>query len=367
VSNARCGGSYPAQVRSLRAAPDAPVTAVLYATKGLVDVAAAELAEVVPAAVVTGRTDRFLLVRLTPADLAELGARSRTVDDVRLLVAGPASVASADDLRRIGTTAAAAVADVLAPPDGPWSVTLAARNPPWRRRPRWDPAPILAATLNGADPTATERRPVDLRLQVDGTEAHLSVSLWERPLGKPEGGGPAWRGALRPTVAAALVRTALAASGPTAVAAGVYDPFCGSGTIAAEAVRTGAAVFASDRADEAVTLTRDRLTALGVADLDHRVFVRDVLRGPDQRVSARIVVGNLPWGGQQRVDGRIALFDAVAHLVAQRVGPDGAAVLLTTEEEALVARLRRHGLAVTARRIGLLGQTPAVVTATPPG
>jgi hypothetical protein len=353
-------------VRSLRSAPEETVTAVVYATKGLVEVAAAELAELVPDAVVAARTDRFLLVRLTPPDLAELGARARTVDDLRLLVAGPAPVATEDDLRRLGAAAADAVIGVLAPPDAPWSVTLAARNPPWRRRPRWDPAPVLAATLNGADPTATVRRPVDLRLQVDGDEAHLSVSLWDRPLGKPAEGGPAWRGALRPTVAAALVRTALAACGPKAPATGVYDPFCGSGTIVAEAVRAGAAVFASDREEAAVTLTRDRLAALDVPDTDHRVFVRDVLRGPDQRVSARIVVGNLPWGGQQRVDGRIALFDAVAHLVAQRVGPDGAAVLLTTEEEALVARLRRHGLGVTARRIGLLGQTPAVVTATPP-
>jgi predicted RNA methylase len=353
-------------VRFLRADPDRPVTAVGYATKGLVDVVAAELAEIVPAAVVTGRTDRFLLVRLTPAELAELGARARTLDDLRLLVAEPASLTGPDDLRRIASAAADVVHEVLAPPDGPWSVTLAARNPPWRRRPRWDPAPVLAATLNGADPTATERRPVDLRLQVDGAEAHLSVSLWERPLGKLDGVGPAWRGALRPTVAAALVRTALAASGPAAVASAVYDPFCGSGTIVAEAVRAGRAVFASDRAEEAVVLTRERLAALGGSDLDRRVFVRDVLRGPDQRVSARVVVGNLPWGSQQRVDGRIALFDAVAHLVAQRVGPDGAAVLLTTEEEALVARLRRHGLGVTARRIGLLGQTPAVVTAVPP-
>jgi hypothetical protein len=353
-------------VRSLGTASDAPVTAVLYATKGLVDVVAAELAELVPAAVVTGRTERFLLARLTTAELAELGGRARTVDDVRLLVAGPGSVAGGDDLRRLGATAAAAVEAVLAPPAEPWSVTLAARNPPWRRRPRWDPAPILAATLHGADPTATARRPVDLRLQVDGEQAHLSVSLWERPIGKPAGTGPAWRGALRPTVAAALVRSALAAAGPAAVASGLYDPFCGSGTIVAEAVGAGVAVFASDRAEEAVPLTRDRLAALRVPDTEHRVFVRDVLRGPDQRVSARIVVGNLPWGGQQPVDRRIALFDAVAHLVAQRVGPDGAGVLLTTEEEALVARLRRHGLVVTARRIGLLGQTPAVVTAVPP-
>ncbi|MGI5130148.1 TRM11 family SAM-dependent methyltransferase [Pseudonocardia sp. CA-107938] len=347
-------------MRSLRAAPDEPVTAVVYATKGLVDVVAAEVTELVPARIVE-RTDRFLLVRLTPAQLADLGARARTVDDVRLLVAGPAPVTGAGDLQRLGAVAADAVEARLGASEEPWSVTLAARNPPWRRRPRWEPAPVLAATLHGADAAATARRPVDLRLQVDGEQAHLAVNLWERPLGKAD--GPAWRGALRPTVAAALVRIALGAAGPAARAAGLYDPFCGSGTIVAEAARAGLAVQASDRAPEAVALTRERLAALGVPD--PQVFVRDVLRGPDQRVSARIVVGNLPWGTQQPVDGRIALFDAVAHLVAQRVAGDGAAALLTTHEEALVARLRRHGLAVTARRIGLLGQTPAVVTAHP--
>lgn len=350
-------------MRALRLPPGAPVTAVLYTTKGLVDVAEAELAELLPAATVGARTDRFLLVRLTAADLAEVGARTRTVDDLRLLVAGPAAVTTAADLTRLCAEAAATVPAVLDAPDGRWSVTLAARNPPWRRRPRFDPAPVLAAALHGADPSATRRCAVDLRLQVDDEQAHLAVNLWDRPVGKPEAGLPTWPGALRPTVAAALVRLAMAACPPALHPAGLYDPFCGSGTIVAEAVRAGLAVHASDRAEEAVASTRARLDVL---DVEHRVFVRDVLRGPDQRVDARMVVANLPWGAQQPLDGRIALFDAVAHLVAQRIGTGGAAVLLTTHEDALVARLRRHGLQVSARRIGLLGRTPAIVSARPP-
>ncbi|MEH1057513.1 hypothetical protein V6U89_20190 [Micromonospora sp. CPCC 206171] len=39
-------------------------------------------------------------------------------------------------------------------------------------------------------------------------------------------------------------------------------------------------------------------------------------------------------------------------------------MLLTTHEEQLIARLRRHGLNGASWPIGLLGQTPGIVTCT---
>ena len=71
----------------------------------------------------------------------------------------------------------------------------------------------------------------------------------------------------------------------------------------------------------------------------------------------------MPWGKQVKVDGRLALSDAVALLAGRLLADGGAAVLLTTYEEPLAARLRRQGLEVSSRRIGLLGQTPAIVLA----
>jgi Putative RNA methylase family UPF0020 len=370
-------------MRSLALPPDgtAGIRLVLYFTKGLGDVAAAEVSAIVPSAAIQLAGDRFLVLAVTAAGAARLGRQARTVDDARLLVAGPGRIAGVADFAALCAAAAARVREVL-PPDcgqlpGPWSVTVSARSPVWRRAAGWDPAPVLARHFPGADLSATERSPVDLRLQADEDMAHIALNLWSRPIGKRagagpgRGGGPGRAGALRPTVAAALVRLAISGAGPDLLARGVYDPFCGTGTIAAEAAHLGLPVFASDIDGRAAELTRQRLAAgpAGSAPeaglLRHRVFARDVRRGPAQRVSAGIVASNMPWGKQVRVDGRLALFDATALLVRHLLRDGGTAALLTTHEEPLVARLGRQGLEVTSRRIGLLGQTPAIVVASP--
>jgi predicted RNA methylase len=340
---------------------------VLHATKGLVEVAEAELREIVPHVVPRQRTERFLVVELTPAEVERIGARARTLDDLRLLVAGPTTVRDADGLDALCTAAAAEIrASVPGADDpAPWSVTLSTRNPPWRRKPRWDPKPILARALHDADPDSTERQPIDVRLQFDGEDAHATVNIWDRPLGKQDRDITAsWPGALRPTVAAALVRLAVDLGGHQAV----YDPFCGSGTIVGEAALRGLPGYASDRSPDAVRLTRDRLIRGGLDpdEARHRVFVRDACAGPDPRVDARLLVTNPPWGKQVSVRDRGALFDALARLAAHTLRSGGAAVVLTTHEEQLMARLRRHGLTATARPIGLLGQTPAIVTSCAP-
>jgi hypothetical protein len=355
-------------VRRLTIPSDVARPFVLYATKGLVDVAEAELREIVSGAAVRERAERFLVVALTPDEADRIGARARVLDDVRMVVAGPAPVRDEADLVELCRTAAAEVEASVAgaAESAPWSVTLSVRNPPWRRKPPWDPRPVLVRTLHGADPDATRRCPVDVRIQLDGEVGHVAVSLWDRPVGKHSREVTAsWPGALRPTVAAALVRLVLDLGGEDA-AAGLYDPFCGSGTIVGEAVRRGLPVFASDRSEQAVALTRERLTGMGPHqdDLTRQVFVRDVLTGPDQRVTARLLAANLPWGKQVQVEGRLALFDATALVTARMLRSGGAAALLTTREEQLIPRLRRHGLTVDSRRIGLLGQTPAVVTCT---
>jgi predicted RNA methylase len=354
----------------------AGIRLVLYFTKGLGDVVAAEVSGIVPAAAIQLAGDRFLVLALTAAEAARLGRKARTVDDARLLVAGPERIGSEAGFAALCAAAAARVREVL-PPDsggqpGPWSVTMSARSPVWRRSPGWDPAPVLARHFPGADLSATERSPVDLRLQADEDTAHVALNLWSRPIGKRAGDGPGRAGALRPTVAAALVRLAISGAGPDLLARGVYDPFCGTGTIAAEAAHLGLPVFASDIDERAAELTRRRLaagpagSAPGAAgELRHRVFTRDVRRGPAQRVSAGIVAANMPWGKQVRVDGRLALFDATALLARHLLRDGGTAALLTTHEDPLVARLRRQGLEVTSRRIGLLGQTPAIVVASP--
>jgi len=246
-------------------------------------------------------------------------------------------------------------------------VTMSARSPRWRSQPGWDPSGPIGARFHGADLAARSRAPVDLRLQVDGDLGHISLNLTARPHGKREA-GPDRPGALRPSVAAALVRLALQAASPSVIRRGLYDPCCGTGTIVAEAARLAVPVYASDVDERAVAATSDRLAALGSSSTSRpsaRVFRQDLLRGIPRDVPARIVASNLPWGKQIELPSRTDLFDAVARLTACGIAEGGASVLLTTGEQQLVARIRRHApqARITSRRIGLLGQTPAVVLA----
>lgn len=145
----------------------------------------------------------------------------------------------------------------------------------------------------------------------------------------------------------------------------------------------GLPVFASDVDPEAVQVTRERLSrlasagpvrrrradALDDAALSHRVFVHDVCHGAASRVRAGLVVGNMPWGKQVDIPSRADLFDGTAAVAREAVAEGGVAMLLTTHEDQFAARLRRAlpAMQISTRRIGLLGQTPAIVMARPAG
>lgn len=349
-------------MRTLKSPRDVARSFVFYVTKGLTDVAEAELVSIVPNVKILQREERFLVAELTPVEVDRVGTRARVVDDIRMLVAGPLTVSDEASLQTLCASAAREIRLSVPGADGnaPWSVTLSTRNPPWRRKPRWDPKPILSRMLNAADPDSRQRQQIDVRIQLDGAHGHAAVSMWERPVGKQERDTTSvWPGALRPTVAAALVRLAVDLGG----AHPLYDPFCGSGTIVAEAALSGLSVYASDRSGEAVALTRSRLERAGLptSELDDRVFVHDVHSGPDSRVDARLLVANLPWGKQVRLSDRVGLFHALSRLVSHTLRSGGAAVLLTTHETQLMAQLRRYGLDPMSRPIGLLGQTPTIV------
>ncbi|MGW3601580.1 hypothetical protein [Micromonospora sp. NPDC005161] len=91
---------------SLNVSPGHPGPFVRYATKGLVDVAEAELREIVPNVAVRRREERFLIAELTPAEVEQVGAEARMPDDIRMLVAGPSTVRDEDGLESLCASAA---------------------------------------------------------------------------------------------------------------------------------------------------------------------------------------------------------------------------------------------------------------------
>jgi 23S rRNA G2445 N2-methylase RlmL len=97
------------------------------------------------------------------------------------------------------------------------------------------------------------------------------------------------RGALRPVVAAAMVR--LAGPGPGIV----LDPCCGSGTIVREALAAGWDAQGSDLDAQAVSAARDNVPGAVIRQAD-------ALRLPHPDGGFDAVVTNLPFGRQFRMD-----------------------------------------------------------------
>jgi SAM-dependent methyltransferase len=337
----------------------------VYFAKGLAAVVRRELETEIPEAVVFAQDERFILADLPTPITSAMVSGLRSVDDLRLLVAGPTAIADSESLEALCRSAARstyAVAGERAADGRPWSVTLSAQAPPWRDGTGWDPAPILARTWPGEGLDSQVRCEVDLRLQVAGTVAHVSLNATDFRLPRrPRLGNRL--GALRPSIAAAMVRV-LEAHSPTARPLTIYDPCCGTGTILAEAIAMGHPVYGSDIDEQAVQMTRERLQPIHPEeDWLHHIFVHDILRGPPTRVRPQAVVSNIPWGKQISVTQHQALYDALAGLAAAVVGRGGLCVYLTPDDARLLPRIRRKlpGTPIAATRLGFLGQTPSLI------
>jgi len=173
-------------------------------------------------------------------------------------------------------------------------------------RPRWrmgDPAEI--------ELWATESTPGQFR---------LAVRLTSRSMRHRGGRVVERHGALRPTVAAAMV---LLAGEPDADAP-LLDPCCGTRTILVEADMAAWRTAGSDFDAEAVRAARRNV------DKSVDLLVADVRRLPFGRGSVAAVTSNLPFGKQYDVQGPVGpwLTNALRELV--RVTRPGARVVLLT-------------------------------------
>jgi 23S rRNA G2445 N2-methylase RlmL len=206
-----------------------------------------------------------------------------------------------------------------------------------RDRPRWrsaDPARLEVWVL--------EYRPgrfvTGLRVS-DATMRQHGGRRVERP------------GALRPAVAAAMVRQAGPADRPPEDLP-LLDPCCGSGSILAEAVRDGWTARGIDIDDVAVRVARRNVpdAAVAVGDARH-------VELPDGSVAA--CVSNLPFGRRYAVEGRPAAWlRTVLTEMARLTRPGGRVVVLAPDvpASAVPAGLRRR----SRHRLRLLGQPTAM-------
>jgi len=340
-----------------------------FAVKGLEDVAAAEIRDLLgPTAVVEETRTKAVVFR---AGYAEAMRDLRTVDDLCILAADVPTAGSPGEFRdalaaHADLAAAIDLVATLRPMDGTFSVTVsAARAAAGNAKELLATATEVIAGRYGLRPSPPDTRaPIDVRIFVDRSYLLVGVRLFEAPLTHRAYRVVDSMGSLRPTVAAAMVRLARPAGTP----ARFWDPFCGSGTIPAEAALAGHEIAGTDISADAVAAARANLATVAPG-LEAGIGIGDALSpGTWHRHSdADTIVTNLPWGKQIPIASRATLFTAVGQGIGARVARGGRARILTVEPDRLIAAIRRvNPAAVThSRTIGLLGQAPTIVGVTP--
>lgn len=201
-----------------------------------------------------------------------------------------------------------------------------------RERPRWrlaDPAPVELWAL--------QTRPRRLR---------LGLRLSDRRMRQRAGREVELPGALRPVVAAAMLRLAGGGSGL------ILDPCCGSGTIVREALEQGRRAIGADVDPEALAAARANLPAGAT------LLRADATALPLRAGSVTSVVTNPPFGGRHALPEDPARWLRAAFAEFRRVvEPGGAIVLLQPRSPAFEsAVLRPHAALLRSRhRVELLG------------
>ena len=196
--------------------------------------------------------------------------------------------------------------------------------------------------------------PADLEFWVFWADVVLlALRLSDKTL-KYRGRKPPERpGALRPTIAAAMVELADVEDGHA-----VLDPMCGTGTLLQECGSRfhGARLFGSDQSADAVATARQRLgerATIRRCELDEL----DYAPGTFDRVMT-----NLPWGGQTPIRGPVYT-KGVAKLL-DWVVDDGVVVLLTPRRDLLEPTLRRLGARWTGTRVLVQGTWASIYVVT---
>lgn len=196
--------------------------------------------------------------------------------------------------------------------------------------------------------------PADLEFWVFWADAAvLALRLSDKTLKYRGRRPPELPGALRPTIAAAMVELADVQDGQA-----VLDPMCGTGTLLLECSRRfpGASLFGSDRSAEAVATATGRLgrtATIRRRELDEL----DYAPGTFDRI-----VTNLPWGDQTPIRGPV--YTTGVSKLLDCVSDDGVVVLLTSRRDLLEPTLRRFRARWKATRVLVQGTWASIYVVT---
>lgn len=329
-----------------------------FTTKGLEEIAAAELRERVNASIEIVNTKQ--IVFQSSCKLEELNDL-RTIDDIGLLLAR-AHTSTLDDVltlvRDIDFKAARKQIQSLRPVDNTFSITSSLMGAPFDAKEATEEIKAAIVRETGWSYTEQQRENFDVRLFADRTSLTVSVRLMSGPLHHRKYKTSYKQGSLKPTIAAAMVISA--ANNEENLK--VVDNFCGSGTILCEAVIMGHSVFGGDIDGESVTSAQANLKSAG-AETAKQIKTLDATKTGWPTSSFDCAVSNLPWGKQVKFDKISKLYDDSLREYRRILKPHGSICTLGVKPELFIKYLKHHfsPVDIESYQIGYLGQTPTMI------
>ncbi len=208
-------------------------------------------------------------------------------------------------------------------------------------------------------PVDLETFAVEVRVDLIGTRLFAGVQVTSGSLGQRILRGGALRSALKPTVAAAMLRLAGAHRGPGRL----LDPLCGSGTIPVEArlMNPLLEVSAADWDAGTVEAARRTVANHGLA-IEIRTLDARSLRGA-YPLPFDYIVTDPPYGVRQaKRTSRSRLYGSLLTSFEEVLADSGRIALVVLKYSAFVAALERSGLRIVEERRVELGRiTPRIL------
>lgn len=200
----------------------------------------------------------------------------------------------------------------------------------------------------------------DIRITIEQKKMLLSVRTGKESSFHRDYKKENYRGALRPSIAAAMVFEATQGKSDLRI----VDTFCGSGTILAEAYIAGHEVYGSDLDTNAVNITHRVHSGLGYKYVEERVKQQDATKTTWQTGYFDCAISNLPWDSQINVESMATLYQRTLQ-EWQRILKPGATIAALLSNPRLFIKYAKKtfgkDMPITTYTLGHLGQTPTLL------
>ena len=214
----------------------------------------------------------------------------------------------------------------------------------------------------GYEYTKLDHSNLDFRLNIEEEKCLLSLKLNSVSLFKRSYSHTSLPGGIRSTIASGMITVLLTKSSHNSKLK-LVDSFCGSGTFLCEALSYDLDVNGGDINKEAVDITKQNLSKLGV--IKSQVFNQNAIKTNFKDEYFDIAVSNFPWDKQIQIKNTSLLYDQSIKEYSRIVKKEGSLGFIGYKPELITKYIKKYFPThkIEEIKIGYLGQTPSIVFA----